>query len=80
MTSVINIHDAKTHFSKYVDKVALGGEVIIGKHGKPVAKLVPFSAMQSANRKPGILKNKLWMADDFDETPAEVAASLNKDV
>lgn len=80
MTSVINIHDAKTHFSKYVDEVVLGNEVIIGKHGKPVAKLVPFSPVQNISRKPGILKNKLWVADDFDEMPDEIIASLDEDI
>jgi prevent-host-death family protein len=80
MTSVINIHDAKTHFSKYVDKAASGKEVLIGKHGKPVAKLVPLSTLRMADRTPGILKNKLRVADDFDMTPTEITASLSKDI
>ena len=37
-----NIHEAKTHLSKLLERVALGEEVIIAKAGKPVAKLVPL--------------------------------------
>jgi len=37
-----NIHEAKTHFSKLVERAAAGEEIIIGKAGKPVARLVPY--------------------------------------
>ncbi len=41
--NVINIHDAKTNFSKLLDRVANGERIIIGKAGKPVARLEPIS-------------------------------------
>ena len=41
--NVINVHDAKTHFSKLLDRVAHGERIIIGKAGKPIARLEPFS-------------------------------------
>jgi prevent-host-death family protein len=44
----VNIHEAKTHFSKLLEKVALGEEVIIARAGKPVAKLV---AVEQAPKK-----------------------------
>lgn len=40
---VINVHDAKTHFSKLLERAARGERIIIGKAGKPVARLEPFS-------------------------------------
>ena len=43
MTS-INIYEAKTHFSKLLERVAAGEEVIIARAGTPIAKLVPISA------------------------------------
>lgn len=62
---IVNIHDAKTHFSKLVDRVINGEEIIIAKAGKPAAKLVHIS-----NIKPircfGVLKGKISIADDFD--------------
>ena len=38
----VNIHEAKTHLSRLLERVAVGEEVIIAKAGKPVAKLVPI--------------------------------------
>jgi prevent-host-death family protein len=39
----VNVHAAKTHFSRLVDQAAAGEEIIIAKAGKPVAKLVPLT-------------------------------------
>jgi len=61
----INIHDAKTHFSKLVDSVLNGEEIIIAKAGKPAAKLVPISPKKPV-RHFGILKGKIKIAEDFD--------------
>jgi prevent-host-death family protein len=43
MSSAVNIHEAKTSFSKLLKQVALGEENILANAGKPVARLVPFS-------------------------------------
>ena len=66
MVSVINVHDLKTNYSKYLDQVISGQEIILGKHGKVVAKIVPLSE-NKLPRLPGALKNKIWISDDFDE-------------
>ena len=60
----VNIHQAKTNFSKLIDAVMHGEEIIIAKSGKPAAKLVPIAAVKP-NRKPGALKGKIKMAKDF---------------
>jgi prevent-host-death family protein len=62
---IINMHEAKTHFSKLVNTVMQGEEVIIAKAGKPAAKLVPIVPVNS-KRVPGKLKEKIQIADDFD--------------
>lgn len=61
----INIHDAKTQFSKLIEAASQGERVIIAKAGKPVAELV---AIENAppSRKPGSLKGKIKIAEDFD--------------
>lgn len=71
--NVINIHQAKTHFSKLVERVQRGEEIVIGKAGKPVAKLVPFEEPEkkAGKRQFGIWKGKVWMSDDFDEADEE---------
>jgi prevent-host-death family protein len=61
---IVNIHDAKTHFSKLVDAVIHGTEIVIAMAGKPVAMLVPIS--KKTTRRFGVLKGKIKIAKDFD--------------
>lgn len=62
----VNIHDAKTHFSRLVDEVASGETVIIAKAGKPVVQLTPLPAVP-ANRKSlvGFMRGRGTIPDDF---------------
>jgi prevent-host-death family protein len=63
----VNLHAAKTHFSRLVDEAAAGAEIIIAKAGKPVAKLVPLSPMeQRPKRKLGALAGLASVPADFD--------------
>jgi prevent-host-death family protein len=72
----VNIHEAKTNFSKLLQRVALGEEVIIAKAGVPVAKLVPVSDAQG-KRPLGFLKGEIWMAEDFDAPlPPDILAGF----
>lgn len=61
---IVNIYEAKTHFSKLVDAVIHGNEIIIAMAGKPVAKLGPIS--KKTERRLGVLKGKIKIAKDFD--------------
>lgn len=61
----VNIHEAKTHFSKLVDAVIHGKEILIAKAGVPVAKLGPIFK-KKPKRCFGVLKGKIKIADDFD--------------
>lgn len=65
---ITNIHEAKTHLSKYVEMAFEGEEVIICKSGKPMAKLVRYQE-NSAPRKPGCWEGKVIIKPDFDELP-----------
>lgn len=60
---IVNIHEAKTHFSKLVDSVIHGNEILIAMAGKPVAKLIPIS--KRPQRRFGALKG-IKIAKDFD--------------
>jgi prevent-host-death family protein len=62
----VNIHEAKTHFSKLLARVMRGEEIVIAKAGKPVARLIPERPAVPARRVPGIDKGQLKIADDFD--------------
>lgn len=61
---MVNIHDAKTHFSKLIDSVIHGKEIIIAMANKPVAKLSPIEAKPKL--KFGVLRGKIKIAEDFD--------------
>jgi len=64
MATVVNIHEAKTHLSRFVDEAVAGREVIIAKAGRPVARLVPIDAKPRAKRFGG-LKGRIRVPDDF---------------
>jgi len=74
---ITNIHEAKSHFSKLVSRVAQGEEIIIGKAGKPVARLIPYES--DAPRKGGQWKGKVKIADDFDELPEAIMQAFGMD-
>lgn len=63
---MVNIHEAKTHFSKLVTQAEQGREVVITRAGKPVAKLVAFHP-QTRRRAPGGWVGEVVIAPDFDE-------------
>lgn len=65
MSIQVNIYEAKSKFSKLINQAIAGEEIIIAKSGKPIAKLVPFKN-PAGNRKPGLAKGKIIIADDFD--------------
>lgn len=74
--TIMNIHQAKTHFSQLVEQAVKGGEVIIAKAGVPILKLVPLVVVKP-KRKPGALKGKIRIADDFDAPLSdEIVASF----
>lgn len=76
MATVVNIHQAKTHFSRIVDEAAAGREVIIAKAGRPVARLVPIEPQQRA-KKLGGLSGRFSVPHDFDAPlDAEVVAAF----
>jgi prevent-host-death family protein len=62
--STYNVHEAKTHLSRLLEKVAEGEEVVIAKAGVPVARLVPVRA--ATTRELGFERGRVVIADDFD--------------
>ncbi|MFL6200609.1 MAG: type II toxin-antitoxin system Phd/YefM family antitoxin [Thermoanaerobaculia bacterium] len=70
---VFDVHDAKTHLSRLLDRVARGEEVIIAKRGRPVAKLVRVAAEP---RRPGRLKGRIRIDPDFEEPLPEEILSV----
>jgi prevent-host-death family protein len=77
VTDTVNIHDAKTHLSRLVERVEAGEEIVIARGGKPVARLVPLG-LRTRPRQLGTLRDKIWLAPDWDspEVNAEIARDL----
>jgi len=68
---IVNMHEAKTHFSKLVASVIHGNEIIIAMSGKPVAKLAPIA--KKPKRTIGVLKGKIKISKGFyDPLPDEI--------
>ena len=61
----MNIHEAKTHLSRLLRRVAEGEEVTIARSGVPVARLVAVEKKKNV-RPMGFARGEIWMADDFD--------------
>lgn len=71
MTDAVNIHEAKTHLSRLVERVEAGEEVVIARAGRPVARLVPYRAA-GRRRRPGLWRGQVQIAPDFDAVNAEL--------
>jgi prevent-host-death family protein len=72
---IYNVHEAKTHLSRLLERVAEGEEIIIAKSGRPVAKLVRVAVEP---RRPGRLKGRIRVGPDFDDPlPEEVLAAFS---
>ena len=63
--SKVNVHEAKTRFSRLLRRVAAGEEITIANRGVPVARLVPVPAEEST-RKLGYFRGQMSIPDDFD--------------
>jgi prevent-host-death family protein len=72
MPDVVNIYDAKTQLSRLIDRATSGEEILIGRAGKPLVRLVPVEAAQP--RKPGLLKGLAVPDALFDPLPEDEQA------
>lgn len=63
----VNVHEAKTHFSKLLEQVQQGEEIVIAKAGHPIAKLTPYTPAKRTIAPPGSMEGEAWIATDFDE-------------
>lgn len=74
---IFNIHEAKTHLSRILERVEAGEEVLIARNGTPIARLSPAHAKP---RSPGRLKGKIRVHEDFDDPlPAELLERFRGD-
>ena len=78
MTRMVNVHEAKTHLSRLLDRVSQGEEIVIARAGKPVARLVHISEQQE-RREPGSGLGRVVVGEDFDAPlPEEVLEAFER--
>ena len=73
----VNIHEAKTHLSRLVERVERGEEITIGRAGRPVARLVPYRPATTA-REPGLWRGRVEFSADFDAPDEDLLASFEQ--
>jgi prevent-host-death family protein len=73
----VNIHEAKTHLSRLIDRAAKGEPFVIARAGKPMVKVTAVEAASSTPRRTGFLKGQLKVPDDFGSK--EIAAIFGLD-
>ena len=66
----VNIHEAKTQFSRFVDQAEAGEEIVIARAGKPVARLVALETLARKPRKLGLGRKKFSFPEQFDRLHA----------
>ena len=74
----VNIHEAKTHLSRYIEKVEHGEVVVVCRHNKPVAEIRVISNQPRAVRKEGLLKGRVhWTVGTFAPMTEEELAEFD---
>ncbi len=71
MSEIVNMHQAKTTLSRLVERALAGEDVIIGRNGKPLVRLVPVPK-KAEPRVPGRLKGQIWISPDFEFSDGEI--------
>lgn len=73
----VNVHEAKTQFSRLLERARLGEEIVIAKAGRPVAKLVPI-VPEVRKRQAGSARGEVRVGADFDERlPGQILSSFD---
>ncbi len=74
----VNIHEAKTHLSRLVERAARGEQIVIARAGKPVARLVALAPPPSPRRL-GLYRDQIEVAPDFDVLPDDLRRAFEGD-
>jgi len=75
---IVNIHEAKTHLSKLLEKVEQGEAVVIARAGHPIAMLSEFKPDRHKIAQPGSMEGEAWAAEDFNASLDDLFDALEK--
>lgn len=77
--TVVNVYEAKTSLSKLLERVEKGDEIVLGRAGRPIARLIAYHP-HGEPRVPGRLAGKIDMKPDFKDTPEWLLDEFEADV
>jgi prevent-host-death family protein len=72
----VGMHEAKTKLSQLVERAGAGEDIVIARNGKPVARLVPIDSTASLASVRGAWRDRVRIAEDFDELPDDIAEAF----
>jgi prevent-host-death family protein len=76
-TSTVSFRDLRKNLSGFLRQARQGAEIVVTSRGQVVARIVPPAEL---GRRPiGVLRGQIHIADDFDETPADLIAAMEGD-
>ena len=75
----VNFREFRKNLASYLRQARQGYEIIVTSRGEEVARLVPPAKSERKRRQLGTLQSRIWMAEDFDETPADIIAAMAGD-
>ena len=78
-TEIVNVHAAKTNLSRLLERAEAGEEIVIGRAGKPIAKLVPY-VPDHTKRTFGALKGQIRILPGFDDLDAEIERDFEESI
>ena len=78
-TEIVNVHAAKTHLSRLLERAEAGEEIVIGRAGKPIAKLVAYRA-EHPKRVFGALQGQIRILPGFDDLDTEIERDFEKSI
>jgi prevent-host-death family protein len=72
----VNFREFRKNLAGYLRQARQGEEILVTSRGEAVARLIPPASNERKRRQPGGLAGKIWIAEDFDETPADIIAAM----
>lgn len=77
----VGVSELRADLSRFLERVRFGEEIVVVSRGVAVARLLPPAPAHTPDgkRRLGLLKGKIWIGDDFDETPREIIDAMESD-
>jgi prevent-host-death family protein len=76
MSAAIGAREARARFAELLDRASRGESISITRRGEEIARIEP--PRPKTKRRPGRMKGRIWMAPDFDQTPAELLEAIDR--